>query len=1033
MTRILNPDDRRGSHARPADVRQSLEASLVSDTGESQGSRNHSRSPLHRLAIHAKHRRATQESQDLQHLPGEAESNSLKDVGNNSNTSSLSQEKNDYESANLDNRAQSISRTPSLAQVETSLSSAEFGRRASTPLENSLGSTPEPSPASFTSLEGLREEVAANELISARIEALAADIDDAVTVAMLNEKITNAMIEYYGGKGRSMLEELTQVTTAAQEYDFSHIAARAQLWKAMILYGIDETANMAEILNDILNIIVHDEECTDADRYHMRRLVLLYGPEMWLRFESTRRNNSQSEYTPLDPESPNTERDMHTWGRGVVQALENKMGDKTGLWPTLEESLTSMEEGSTPEGFVPGNQLPSFPERQERLQQKIEQLEADVARFRAERQVYSELNTPDYLLAGNQQPLTQGPRPSWERTYSGSQRPLSVLSEESWLGARPVSRDASKHQALVKQMSDGGSEIGYGITPQYSASSPQRALSQQSSTSSSRDHRLLRVRNKTPRLSGGSSPRSSSSRSSGRRSRSRTSISWRTGASLDQQRNKGIFAAENVVPERRGSNLRNMALAESSDEDQEEDMSPKTASHRLPSSMRQRSLIENDGKALGKLLTELEGHAPDIFGMATNSQNDQFAGGYNHFRDVYDDGLTRQRFNSLSPEAVLQIDAEEHDMTGALSPTEIEQRFPKFAYYKEQERQKSGSEKKSPSSSDYPPYEEIRAKALNPSTRRRGQDPPAISLAGHVLTSISSEPPTIENQRSESSGAGKAPERTSNFGLVNPDLQFDFDHVQRTPQASERRSFQAPINGDLLSRRNKNVAPLTPECKSPPSSAMSLPRYFNEKAIMESPGMIGFDDSVPRDDQIPSPTRTTTHTAPAQRPVDSVQILRPTVYKPDLPFRRVKLQSIGDRLPDRRDESSSTGRSQDESRNPRISTMLNELQNMRDFRPYRQDSAQPYFIPLRRDSKPDIPSPLRESFAPSGLDYGAVKPVKPARPSVDTIAGERERSDSIYDDIESEYPSPLVGSDDAGYETDIDGRKGKRRGLRIKT
>lgn len=1035
MTRILQTEDRQGGHALPLEVRKHSVVTSASNVRTNQRSPNESPS-LHDLALHAKGRKATRD------LHSDADAKSIVSDRHASGASLLSQIRSNSIDTRSNRGIRTTSRMSSL--VDSPLNSAVFRRKGSAPLGLSDDFTPEPSPASNASLELYREEVRANNTISNEIKELGDTLDYATTTAHLNEKIGDAMIAYYTGHGASMLGELTTVTQVAQMYELNHIMARAQLWKAMILHEMGEDINMADLLIDVLPHIVHDEECTDADRYHMRRLVLLYGDEIWLQFESLRRDNSPTDHMPVDPTSPNTEQSMLIWGQGVIQQLQNGIGDKSGLWPNLEESLNAVEFSCAQRESAPKDLLPEFEERYRELLAYNEQLEADVARYRAERQVYGDLNTPDYPPPNDYRlPSVVGSEQSSRRPEFESKQFSQADSDESWLGTRSMSE-------TLHRMSEDLAGIGNGSAIRHLNSSPRRASRKQSSISSPRARLPLRVRNRTPGSSGKSSRTALSSHL--RRKSSRSSLGLdRRGPSSSQLHSRTTLApltyqANNAISERRGSNLKNMALAESYNEDQEDPVSPKDVSHRKPAYVRQRPSI--DTRSPGKLVIQPESNTTGSFDAVSGRQTDETDEDYELTAILNENRRFRRRSSVSNSESILQIDSEEIEMTGALSPTELEQRLPKYLEHKEQDRRKVVR------SSDFPKWNQLQEKLLSPQRRERPQAETKVAPSIIAQTELTLVPEPSKQAGMKASDpppkfVRKTPTRKPNYDF---DFGFDFDHVQQEPQHSDRTTSQTSLNSNLSARRNCStapIAPLTPNSKSPSSSAISIPRDpFKDRPMYASPRAFGFDASIARDDEVqPSAPATLVATA-------HPQVMESAVSEQDLPRRKYRLPEIKhdfipDNIRDRKQSSEqSNGTSNSSSRGPasnRISTFIRELTN------------EPYIPHQRRDSVPIVSSPLRSSFGldeesgelaspPTEDPFMSASRFKPERlTKIDTAARDHERPMSIYDHIADDYPSPSgtedeqrekaeVGtaqrqhqeSEDIGYETDTDSdRRGR--------
>lgn len=1020
MARPHNSEDSRGSHVLPKNVRSNIHASALGQA------RKEVRTPLRNLASQARSRKAKRSSQTSRNFTSSSESNSG-DYARSSSSATSSRRSGSHSPALYSHR------------VGNPTNINDFRSKDSISAARSYDSTPE-SVQTETSIDRLNDDAQINDSLSRGIEELGQETHITVAAAIFSACIGDAMFACYTGAGISKLEELNKVAEAANRYGLEATATRAKLWKAMILNTVDrksedENSEIGELLVEILTTM-HDkpESYTEADHYHLKRMILQHVWYLFLHFDTLRRSYAPTDYTPPDPKSSATRKELDAWLGNVLGTLDEYIGER---WPSRDELMEAIT-ANLPDVFSLQNVAPKNAQgiREVMAQVKAlgarnEQLEADIARYRAERAMYSGLNTPVWPPASySQQALSRASGQSSLRSQPGQGRASNDNSElfyRSASGSAEIRdgyyRSFASGRDVPSRMSDDLIGLDYARGPQ----GYRKGSMKQYSRSPSR-RRPLVVRNGIPSSASGSSSRKPLyRRSQSRSSKSRFSFDWRTGAPAapsEQQRDVMCpepYTDQEHTSERRGSNLRNVAPAESSNDDLDDEVSPTSLLHRKPFHVRQRPHVATQGHVLDKPVDRIK--RKPVGGIITtpDQYNDQESG---HARELekperlIDAPDTSQARRRSSADFVLQMDEEGLGMTEALSPVELEKTFSQFLEYKKHKQRKSASPSTSPSTSDYPPYEELTQRLRNGEQLKRKMKPVENGTNNQFLALTPRQQGQIPDKTVpvKANNLAPAPDDVLETSKGKSGADFGFNIVQQHAPQLPGKKLSRPRSKDNLHKwSDRKVAPLTPATKSPPSSAISVTNnlWFDQGIFSESPPSTAeLDRYFPRDhpfEASASPTAKSDRDLGDFKPGPSPVNPHHNTFKLPEWSQPPQLNITNEQKSNQSSEGSETTTDSNvSSKKDRISwglgTFLKEIKT----------EINAYVSPARRGSAPTVSSPLRSSFGPEELSSsgGAFLPgdlsgIPRGDSDVSSAAGEFGRQNSIYDEIENDYPSPV--------------------------
>ncbi|KAJ9657271.1 hypothetical protein H2198_004394 [Neophaeococcomyces mojaviensis] len=269
-----------------------------------------------------------------------------------------------------------------------------------------------------------------NQQIWQHINTLQQNFDRVKIANQMQEVLNYAVSMFYHGLGAEVLDELDEVQDKAQKMELRVINGQAQLWRAIILDEMGEKTLVPELLADSLLLMpavagytlpITDAAPEDADFYQMWRLILMrgYGLELW-RYYQTEDAKERPDEQPRDLYSAKSLDEAQDWIAKVCNMLGNCFERKN--WPgpgqgrnllrssTLDSSSTiTTSDASVVNHEIPVQQWRS-PTKEElkddntmqariirdleahgsEYEQTIERLNADIARYKAERAVFDE-------------------------------------------------------------------------------------------------------------------------------------------------------------------------------------------------------------------------------------------------------------------------------------------------------------------------------------------------------------------------------------------------------------------------------------------------------------------------------------------------------------------------------------------------------------------------------------------------------------------------------------------------------------------
>lgn len=221
------------------------------------------------------------------------------------------------------------------------------------------------------------------------------------------DQIEDAVSRYYDGqRDFELLRILTQATAYAQELGLRTTVIQAQLWKAVICDAMSSgtarnlEANIPAMIADLLSI-VPDEPVEEAEYYQLRKLLPVYGEAIW-RELATRSFLLQH---PQDKEGLDeylfSEHKVHacsSWVRKKCRELEEQYHnarwpdpDASRLVSTLSLTKKADHQSSTAAASSATDQSDEWrkiSEKVSELEDENEQLRATNLRYRYEREIF---------------------------------------------------------------------------------------------------------------------------------------------------------------------------------------------------------------------------------------------------------------------------------------------------------------------------------------------------------------------------------------------------------------------------------------------------------------------------------------------------------------------------------------------------------------------------------------------------------------------------------------------------------------------
>lgn len=155
----------------------------------------------------------------------------------------------------------------------------------------------------------------------------------------LGESIAKAVRFYYQGNGPEVLADLTNTTINAEGLKLRSLAARSQLWKAIILHEMGEIAHIPELLADVM-WLVYTDDGQEADYYQFRKMLSKYAEETWQQLkliEIGERSVGNDFDSEIDFFCEQAQSQYKDWAIGLHNFLDARFNGNE--WPDPEEAM----------------------------------------------------------------------------------------------------------------------------------------------------------------------------------------------------------------------------------------------------------------------------------------------------------------------------------------------------------------------------------------------------------------------------------------------------------------------------------------------------------------------------------------------------------------------------------------------------------------------------------------------------------------------------------------------------------------------
>lgn len=159
------------------------------------------------------------------------------------------------------------------------------------------------------------------------LQGLGKRLGSEITAIWLTELVGHAISRYYQGQRSELISVLTQATCIAEEYDLKGLLGKSQLWKAIILHDMGNTANLDLVLGDILTLV--RDYGDEMDCYQLRKLLPSYATQIW-RNLMVQGGAKQDSHTPSF-NSPKSRAAFDAWYTWQLTTLEEKYDPQE--WP----------------------------------------------------------------------------------------------------------------------------------------------------------------------------------------------------------------------------------------------------------------------------------------------------------------------------------------------------------------------------------------------------------------------------------------------------------------------------------------------------------------------------------------------------------------------------------------------------------------------------------------------------------------------------------------------------------------------------